>query len=104
MDESRLRPIERRILTLVEDGVPVAEIARRFHRSPTYVERVIALASLPVRHAHDNLDGHELRPIERCVLGWRTRGASPAEIAPHFRRSERFIAQVEELARYKLSR
>ncbi len=38
------------------------------------------------------------------MLGWRDRGASHDEIAPMFRRSPAFVAQVEELARYKLSR
>jgi hypothetical protein len=102
VDLKSLRPIERRILRFVEDGVPREEIARRFGRSIGYVERVIALASLPRRRAREEVDGHGLRPIERCVLSWSARGASHAEIAPHFRRSERFIAQVEELAHYKL--
>lgn len=101
-----LRPIERRMVRLDDDGVSRAEIGRRFRRSPEYVNRVLVLAHLPGRaaHAHAGHDEHALRPLERCVLGWRDRGASHDEIAPMFRRSPAFVAQVEELARYKLSR
>lgn len=103
MEPTGLRPIERRILRLVDDGVPEAEIATRFRRSPDFVNRVIVLAHLPGRAATADADIIDLRPIERCVLGWRSRGASHAEIAPRFHRSEGFVAQVEELAQYKLS-
>jgi hypothetical protein len=104
VDVTHLRPIERRILQLVQAGVPHAEIARRFRRSTDYVERVVMLATLPGRHARPDSDGdHHLRPLERCVLGWRARGATHAEIAPRFRRGESFVAQVEALARYKLA-
>ena len=102
MEPTGLRPIERRMLRLVDDGVPEAEIASRFRRSPDFVARVITLARLPGRAAPPG-DGHHLRPLERCVLGWRSRGASHAEIAPRFHRSEAFVARVEELAQYKLS-
>ena len=61
------------------------------------------LAHLPGRAAAGDFELRELRPIERCVLGWRSRGASPAEIAPRFHRSTGFVVQVEELAQYKLS-
>jgi hypothetical protein len=106
VDDTNLRPIERRMVRLAADGVPHDEIARRFRRSPEYVDRVLALAHLPGRAAHDYDDHDEraLRPLERCVLGWRDRGASHDEIAPKFHRSAEFVAQVEELARYKLTR
>jgi hypothetical protein len=103
MEATRLRPIERRILELVQEGMPHDEIARRFRRSTDYVERVIMLASLPGRRARDDGGEHRLRPLERCILGWRARGASHAEIAPRFRRGENFVAQVETLAQYKLA-
>ena len=105
MEHAALRPIERRMLRLADDGVSEAEIAARFRRSPDFVHRVLDLARLPGRDASSGLHetDHGLRPLERCVLGWRARGASHAEIAPRFHRSEAFVAQVEELARYKLS-
>jgi hypothetical protein len=103
VEPSGLRPIERRMLRLVDDGMPEAEIATRFRRSPGFVDQVITLARLPGRAAPAGDDHLHLRPLERCVLGWRSRGASHAEIAPRFRRSEAFVARVEEFAHYKLS-
>jgi hypothetical protein len=95
------------MLRLAGDGVPEDDIAARFRRSPDFVRRVLDLARLPDRHAPDAIPMsagvHSLRPLERCVLGWRARGASHAEIAPRFRRSESFMEQVEALARYKLT-
>ena len=67
------------------------------------IDQVITLARLPGRAAPAGDDHPHLRPLERCVLGWRSRGASHAEIAPRFRRSEAFVARVEEFAHYKLS-
>ncbi len=101
MERSRLRPLERRILRLTDDGVDRAEIARRFRRSPQFVGRVIELARLPGRAA--TRDVRVLRPLERRVLGWREQGATYRDIAPRFRRSPEFVERVESLARYKLS-
>ncbi len=91
------------MLRLVDDGVPEVEIANRFRCSPDFVGRVITLARLPGRAAPAAGGHQQLRPLERCVLGWRSRGASHAEIAPRFRRSVAFVARVEEFAHYKLS-
>ena len=102
LEHSALRPIERRVLRLVDDGVGHAEIARRFGHSPEFIERVLDLARLPGRTARPH-DGHRLRPVERRVLGWLDRGAAHADIAPRFRRTPEFIARVEQFAHYKLS-
>ena len=100
-NRSELRPVERRVLDLVDSGVAVDEIAHRFRRSPEHIERVIQLAQLPGRSAAEPESG--LRPYERCVLGWRAKGVSYDEIAPHFRRSPGFLARVVGLAQYKIS-
>jgi DNA-binding CsgD family transcriptional regulator len=101
IERTGLRSVERRIMRLVEAGVDVAEIGKRFRRSPQHIARVIELARLPRRAAHDDHD--RLRPLERCILGWRARGASHAEIGPRLGRSSEFVARVEGLAQYKLS-
>lgn len=95
-----LRPIERRILRLVDAGVDNAEIGRRFRRSPEWVARVRLLAQYPRSGRH--MQGDVLRPLERRVLRWRAAGAEYEQISPRFRRSPEFLRQVEALAHYKL--
>jgi hypothetical protein len=95
-----LRPIERRVLRLDADGVDHAEIARRFRRSPEFIDRLIEMARLPRRPAGN--DDAPLRPLERCILAWREQGAEYVDIGPRFRRSADFVQRVEYLAQYKL--
>jgi hypothetical protein len=102
-DDTQLRPLERRIRRLVDDGVSEADIATRFRRSPEFVRRVLALTRLPGRHAATE-SRSPLRPLERCVLRWRDEGADPSDFAPRFRRSPEHLERVEQLARYKLAR
>ena len=95
-----LRPVERRVLRLVDAGIDDDEIGRRFHRSADWVARVRGLAQHPRSGTH--LQGDVLRPLERRVLRWRAAGAEYEEISARFRRSPRFLQQVELLAHYKL--
>jgi DNA-binding CsgD family transcriptional regulator len=97
-----LRPVERLVLRLVDQGVDDVEIARRFRRSPEMIRRITALARLP-RVAVDRVapdDG--LRPLERRLLRWRHYGATYTEIGARFRRSPAYVERVEAFARYKL--
>lgn len=101
LEHETLRPIERRVLRLAQEGVDHREIARRFRRSPDFIGRVIGFARLPGR---DPSRGSEvLRPVERRILDWRQQGADYSEIAPRFGRSPDFVERVERLAQYKLS-
>ena len=103
VDDERLRPVERRIRSLVHDNVPVDDIAQRFRRSPEFIHRVIELSELSNRTGQAPSSA-PLRPIERRILRWRDEGASHAEIGPRFNRSPDFVERVEHLARYKLTR
>ena len=94
-------PMERRMVRLSEQGLGDDEIARRFHKSPGFVQRVRALARVP--RSGTGADNATLRPVERRVLKWRESGASPSDIAERFRRQPRSIEQIERLARYKQS-
>lgn len=102
-NDAALRPIERRIRQLVDDGVDDVEIAWRFRRSPRYVRQVMQLAELPRTGESTPARGpDELRPLERRVLWWRSQGVDHDDLAPRFRRSPGFLRQVEQLAQYKL--
>jgi hypothetical protein len=98
---SHLRPLERCVLRLVDEGVDEQEICRRFKRGPRFVHQVIELTEVP-RQADGRSDTQVLRPLERRVLQWRQQGAGYDELAPRFRRSPEFLEQVEALAVYKL--
>ncbi|HYH49428.1 MAG TPA: hypothetical protein VEG38_07750 [Acidimicrobiia bacterium] len=97
-----LRPVERLVLRLVDEGVDDVEIARRFCRSPEMIRRITAMARLPRTSDARVLPGDGLRALERRLLRWRHYGATYAEIGTRFRRSPVFVARVETFARYKL--
>jgi hypothetical protein len=86
---SALRPLERRVLRLLDEGVDETEVARRFGRSPEMIRRVVALIGLP-RSGEPAQRSDVLRPLERRVLRWRDRWAGYDEIGRRFRRSPGF--------------
>ncbi len=93
-----LRPVERRVLTMRDEGVTIEEIARRFRRSPALVARIIEWteiprSGLPVKRTP--------RAIEQRVLTLRASGESHEQIGQRFHRSARFIRQVEGLAHFQ---
>lgn len=97
-----LRPLERLVLRLVDEGVDDVEIARRFRRSPEMIRRITAMALLPRTAGSRVAPDDGLRPLERRLLRWRHYGATYTEIGARFRRSPAFVARVEAFARYKL--
>ena len=101
MHDTSLRPVERRVLRMSDQGLDDAEIGRRFRRSADWTARVRSLSEVPRPNGH-HLRGDVLRPIERRVLRWRAAGADYDEMAPRFRRSPDFLRQVEALAQYRL--
>jgi DNA-binding CsgD family transcriptional regulator len=101
-DRQSLRPVERRILRLVADGVDHIEIARRFRRRPEFVDRVIAYSRMPRANTKPVMQA--LRPVERRVLKWRADGAEHADIGRRFHRSAGHIQRIEQLATLKLAR
>ncbi len=101
LHDHRLRPLERRVLHMTDQGLDDAEIGRRFRRSPDWVGRVRALSEIPRLNGHQ-LRGDVLRPLERRVLRWRATGADYEDVSARFRRSPDFIRRVEALAQYRL--
>ena len=97
-----LRPVERLVLRLVDEGVDDVEIARRLRRSPEMIRRITVMARLPRTEGARAVPDDGLRPLERRLLRWRHYGATYTEIGTRFRRSPDFVARVETFARYKL--
>jgi DNA-binding CsgD family transcriptional regulator len=98
MKPENLRPIERRVLDMRNDGMSAGEIADRIKRTPGYVERLLEWTTIPRTGRNRERD---LRPLERRVLDLRADGESHDRIGQRFNRSARFIRQVEGLAHFK---
>lgn len=98
--KEHIRPIERRVLDMQQEGVAIDEIAARLNRSPEFVERIIDWTEIP-RNGY-TADRH-LTPRQRRVLDLRAEGESHAQIAERFKKGEAYIRQVEGLAHFKES-
>lgn len=95
-----LRPIERRVLEMQQEGVVIDEIASRIKKSPEFVERMIDWTDIP---RSGRSDDHHLTPLQRRVLDLRAQGETHEEIAEKFKKGEDYIRQVEGLAHFKES-
>ncbi len=95
-----LRPIERRVLAMREEGLDNAEIAQRIRRSPQHVERILQWTEIPRSGPPRR---RSPRAIEKRVLALRAAGETHEQIGQRFRRSAGFIRQVEGLAHYQLA-
>lgn len=97
-DFDSLRPMERRVLKMRDDGTPIEEIAARINKSPSFVHRVIEWTKIP----RSGTDRDELlTPLQTRVLALSAEGEDRATIAQRFKRTERFIRQVEGLAHFR---
>jgi DNA-binding CsgD family transcriptional regulator len=97
----QLRPIETRILAMRQQGISDEEIGRRVRKTPERVAKIAEWATLPARGSGETREDDGLSAMEKRVLALRAEGQSHAEIAERFRRSPRFIRQVEGLAHYR---
>ena len=105
VDRESLRPMERCVLRLADEGVAGSEIARRFHRTPEFVDRLMNYTQVPrgsSEPAQTTQHVSALRPLERCILKWRASGTDHADIGVRFHRSAAHVERVEQLANYKL--
>lgn len=102
MKRDDLRPFERRVLHLADQGMTSAEIGWRFRRSPGHIDRVLELSRLP-RQPNPTRNTGGLRPVERRVLRARSNGVDSTEIAARMRRTPGHVRRVEQYASYKLA-
>ena len=94
-----LRPLERRVLGMRDEGVEIAEIGRRIRKSPERVERIIEWSAIPRSNPSAR---RSPSAVERRVLALLDEGQTHEEIAQRFRRSAVYIRQVEGFAHYRL--
>lgn len=99
MVREHLRPIERRVLAMRDQGLDHAEIGARIRRSPEHVERILRWSEIPRSGPPQR---RSPRAIESRVLALRAAGETHEQIGQRFRRSPAFIRQVEGLAHYQL--
>lgn len=98
-----LRPKERVIKRLADNGMAEPEIAWRFKRSPRHIHRMLRLIDVN-RSPRTDTGSAATTALERTVLKARRRGASHAEIGARLRRSPGFVARVEEFAALRTER
>ena len=100
MEQGRLRPVERVVLRMRDEGQSIDDIAGRIRRSPEHVERILAWSTWPRRGTSGHRKG--LSPLERRVLTLRAEGMDHEEMALRFRRSPTHMRRVEGMAHLKL--
>ncbi len=94
-----LRPIERRMQHMRDQGLAVNEIAKRIGHSPSHTRRMFEWMKIPrVRPAIKRTP----RPIEARVLAMRAAGETHERVAERLRRGPNFVRQVEGLAHFRL--
>ena len=96
-----LRPIERRIIAMLDEGLSVEEIAGRIKRSPAHVERILEWTRIP-------RSGPAPRRFPRAmrtrVMTLRSEGETHEQIAERFQRSPEFIRRIEGHGHYSKAR
>ena len=90
--------MERRVVRMREAGDSVETVARKFRKSPDFIERVLRMIEIP---RSGEARRRQPTPLQNVVLALRAKGESHESIARRFRKSDRFIRQVEGHARFQ---
>jgi DNA-binding CsgD family transcriptional regulator len=102
INHENLRPIERVVARLSQEGLSSAEIGRRVGKRPGTVERILGWIELkrdrPPRRLPDN---RGLRPVERVIIRLRGEGENYGEIGNRLGRSGPQVRRIEAYARLK---
>lgn len=83
-----------------DEGVSLEEIGKRLRKSPEFVARVIDWTQIP-RTGDQSEEAYRLTPLERRVLKLRREGEDHRTIADRFKKTARFIRQVEGMAHFR---
>ncbi len=93
-----LRPMERRVLSMADEGVEIAEIAKRIRKTPDRVESIIAWTDIPRSRPTTR---RSPSPVESRVMALLAEGETHEQVGQRFRKSARYVRQVEGLAHYR---
>jgi DNA-binding CsgD family transcriptional regulator len=98
VSNEKLRPVERRLVAMRDAGYDVEDIASRLNRSPEHVTRMLAWIEIP---RNGPAPRRAAAARESRVLALRAQGQSHEEIGARFKRSARYIRQLEGMAHYR---
>jgi DNA-binding CsgD family transcriptional regulator len=90
-----LRPIERVVTRLRDQGVSAAEIGRRVGKRPGTVDRILSMVEMKEGVPASSRARSGYRPIERVVRRLRAGGESYGEIGHRLGKSGQQIRRIE---------
>lgn len=100
----RLRPIERVVMRLHDEGCSLADIGKKVGKKPGTVTRIMRMTEYKQDDLPDQANNqHALRPVERVVLRLRDKGETYSQIGNRLARSGRRVQFIESLAEFKRS-
>jgi DNA-binding CsgD family transcriptional regulator len=100
----RLRPIERVVMRLHDEGCSLADIGKKVGKKPGTVTRILRMTEYKQDGLPDqSVSDHPLRPVERVVLKLREQGETYSQIGNRLARSGLRIKFIEGLAEFKQS-
>lgn len=99
-----LRPLERVVMRLRDEGFSPADIGKKVRKKPGTVHRILEMAEFKA----DGLstltpNDHPLRPVERVVMNLRKKGETYSQIGNRLARSGRRVQMIEQMALFKLN-
>lgn len=104
MHHHHLRPLERVILRLHQEGVATSHIGSKVGKKPGTVERILRMVEYKdgAESGPSTASDEQLRPIERVVLRLRSEGESYGQIGNRIGRSGAQVRRIESYGRLKL--
>jgi DNA-binding CsgD family transcriptional regulator len=99
-----LRPIERVVMRLHQDGASPVEIGKRVRKKPGTVNRIVEMVGYREKGMSPRTPSdHPLRPVERVVMRLRGDGETYSQIGNRLALSGRRVQMIERLAEFKLN-
>ena len=103
MPDVELRPLERVILKLVDEGASIPEIGRRIGKRPGTVRRIRTMIEYKKEIKPAPRRQRDRTPIEAVVLRLRAEGENYGTIGARLGRSGANVRRIESYAQFKTS-